>query len=421
MKLITLKKLRKEKKRQKEDIELIASENYVSKNVLKALGSIATNKYAEGYPWKRYYWGCEYIDEIEILAQNLAKEIFDTDYEVNVQPHSWSSANMWVYLAVKTLLKKEKIKVLWMSLDAWWHLTHWAFPSFSWKKYWFFDSVSYWINKLGFLDYDEIEKIAIKEKPDLIIAGASAYSRTIDFNKFREIADKVGAYFLVDMAHIAGLIVAKEHSSPFWLADFITTTTHKTLRGPRGWLIFSKSKELSKFINSAIFPWIQGWPLENVIAAKAVCFEEAKTDSFKQYIKSVKENIKIFEKELKKENIDLVSNGTDNHLLLVDLRSLWISGKEAEDLLSLINVTVNKNSVPGDTNPTNPSWIRIGTPAITSRGINKEESKKIIKNIIKALKIFTNEKNIKTRRKKLKEIKKDNLNIIKNKTIFPEI
>ena len=378
--------IKQEEKRQINGVELIASENYVSKDVLKAQGSILTNKYAEWYPTKRYYWGCQNVDKIEQITIDLAQKLFKTDYKVNVQPHSWSSANMWVYLSALS----QWDTVLWMNLASGWHLTHWSFPSFSGKKYWFYNSISYWIDEKWLIDYKEIEKLAIEHKPKLIIAWASAYSRKIDWNKFRKIADKVGAYLLVDMAHIAWLIAVWEHKSPFWIADFITTTTHKTLRWPRWWMIFSKTEELWKKVNSAIFPWIQWWPLEHIIAAKWVCFAEALTKDYKTYIKQVVKNAKKFEEILwtavfninwKDKKIKIVSWWTDNHLLLLDFSELWISWTEVEELLERVWITTNKNTVPWDIKPTNPSGIRIGTPAITSRWL-KEWDIAVIANII---------------------------------------
>ena len=429
--------IEQEKQRQIEHIELIASENYVSKDVLKAQGSILTNKYAEGYPNKRYYGWCENVDKIESLAISLAKKLFSTDYEVNVQPHSWSSANMGVYLAVL----KPWDKILGLSLNSGWHLTHGSKPSFSGEKYGIFKSASYWVDENWLLDYENIRKIALKEKPQIIVAWASAYSRIIDWTKFREIADEVWAYLLVDMAHIAWLIATWLHPSPFGIADFVTTTTHKTLRWPRGWVIFSKNEELWKKVNSAIFPGIQGWPLEHVIAAKAVCFAEALTDSYKEYMKQVIKNAKTFEEEIKKvwyeingeiKRIKIVSWWTDNHLLLLDFRELWISWTEVENLLADINVTVNKNTVPGDEKPWNPSWIRIWTPAITSRWVKEWEIAAItewITDIIRSY-IYDNSKKERSWKEEkepwtLDEEKlywKEKMSyLMKDKTIYPEV
>jgi len=417
------KTIKEEEKRQTEGVELIASENYVSKNVLKATWSILTNKYAEGYSWKRYYGGCNNIDEIESLAIELAQKLFKTDYKVNVQPHSWSSANMWVYFSVL----KPWDTIMWLELVSWWHLTHGAKPSFSGEKFWIFNSVSYWTDENGLLDYDAIEELALDIKPQMIVAGASAYAREIDFKRFKKIADKVGAYLLVDMAHIAWLVATWQHCSPFWIADFITTTTHKTLRGPRWWMIFSKTEELAKKVNSAIFPWIQGGPLEHIIAAKAVCFAEALDDSFIYYQKQVIKNAKKFEEIFKEKKINvkgkeksikIVTNWTDNHLLLLDFTELWISGKEVSELLEKINITTNMNTVPWDTTPFNPSWIRIWTPAITSRWIKEDWIEKIANSMISIIESYINnnenilEENINIHRNKM-------INLVKDLTIYP--
>ena len=382
-----------ETERQSNWVELIASENYVSKNILKMLGSTLTNKYAEWYPGKRYYWGCENIDKIEQTTIELAQELFKTDYKVNVQPHSWSSANMAVYFSVL----KPWDSILWLSLNAWWHLTHWSKPSFSWEKFWIFNSFSYWIKNDWTFDFEEIRNIALKEKPKMIVAWASAYSRIIDWSKFKKIADEIWAYLLVDMAHIAWLISSDLHVSPFWIADFVTTTTHKTLRWPRGWMIFSKDEKLWKLIDSAIFPWIQWWPKENVIWAKWICFAEALTNDYKNYMKQVVLNAKTFENSFKKaifeldwqkKKIKMVWNWTDNHLLLLDFTELWLSWKEVENLLAKINITTNKNSVPWDLKPWKPSWIRIWTPAITSRGIKEQWIKLIAEAIIEIIRSY---------------------------------
>ena len=446
-KSIIFKHLEAEVERQTNNIELIASENYVSKNILSISGSELTNKYAEGYAGKRYYGGCEFIDKIELETIRLWKELFKTDYELNVQPHCWSAANMWVYLAVHNLLKeKEKakikkefketwnkiklevknVKVLGMSLDAGWHLTHWAFPSFSGKKFWFFDSYKYEIDESGNIDYDKLEEQAIELKPNLIIAWASAYSRIIDFNRFSKIAKKVWAYLLVDIAHIAWLIATWNHPTPFWLADFVTSTTHKTLRGPRGWIIFSKTENLWASINSIVFPWLQGGPLEHIIGAKWICFYEALKPAFTDYINQVLINNKIFEKELKKEIIDwkkinIVSWGTDNHLMLLGFKEFWLKGKEVADMLEAVNITVNKNSIPWDEKPQNPSWIRIGTPAITSRGL-VEKDMEVIANSIKAVIILLYKKREgKILNDSLLNIKETNLQLVKWKSIYPQI
>jgi len=414
-----------EKERQINWIELIASENYVSKNVLLVQGSILTNKYAEWYSWKRYYGWCKNVDKIESLAIKLAKDLFNTDYEVNVQPHSWSSANMAVYFSVL----RPWDKILGLSLNSGWHLTHWSKPSFSWEKFGIFNSLSYGIKKNWDFDFDEIEKIAIESKPKMIVAWASAYARTINWKRFKDIADKVWAYLLVDMAHVAWLIAAWEHCSPFWIADFVTTTTHKTLRGPRGWMIFSKTEELWKLVNSTIFPWIQGWPLEHVIAAKAICFAEALTNNYKTYIQQVIKNAKTFENEFKKskflinweiKKIKMVWNWTDNHLLLLDFTDLWISWKEVEELLESIDITTNKNTVPWDLKSWQPSWIRIGTPAITSRWIKEKWIKVISNSIIEIIKSYIDNKD--NNNLLLKDVKfhKEKMNkLVNNLSIFP--
>ena len=367
-------------KRQKNNIELIASENYVSKDVMRLQGSIFTNKYAEGYSSKRYYGGCEYIDMVEDLAIKYLQEIFECKY-ANVQPHSGSSANMAVYRA---LLNKGD-KVMGMNLSHGGHLTHGHSLNFSGQDY---EIISYDVDsKTETINYDELEKIVIEEKPRMIIAGASAYSRIIDFKRFREIADKVGAYLMVDMAHIAGLVAAKLHPNPVPYADVITSTTHKTLRGPRGGIILTNDEEIAKKINKVIFPGIQGGPLMHVIAAKAQCFYEAKQEDFIEYQKQVLKNIKVLSDELQKEGFRVVSGGTDNHLILVDVKGkLGITGKEAEKALDKINITVNKNTIPNDTeSPMKTSGIRIGSPAMTTRGFKEKEFKQIAKIISKCL------------------------------------
>ena len=359
----------KEEKRQSENIELIASENFVSPAVLEAVGSILTNKYAEGYPSARYYGGCENIDEIEKLAISRAKELFGAEH-VNVQPHSGSQANMAVYMSVLN----PGDTVLGMDLSNGGHLTHGSKVNFSGKLYNF---VSYGINDDGYIDYDDVLKKAMEYKPKMIVAGASAYPRIIDFAKFREIADKTEAYLMVDMAHIAGLVCTGEHMSPVPYADFVTTTTHKTLRGPRSGLILCKEK-YAKAIDKTIFPGIQGGPLEHVIAGKAVCFGEALKPEFKEYQKQIIKNAKVLSEELVKLGFNLVSGGTDNHLMLIDLRNKGITGKELEERLDDIGITTNKNSVPFDTEkPMVTSGIRIGTPAVTTRGFKEEEMVKI--------------------------------------------
>lgn len=357
--------IKKEKKRQENNIELIASENFVSKAVMEAVGSCLTNKYAEGYSNKRYYGGCEYIDEIETLAIERAKTLFKAEY-VNVQPHSGSQANMAVYMAILEVGDT----VLGMDLSNGGHLTHGSKVNFSGKLYNF---ISYGVDDNGYINYDDVEAKAIKHNPKLILAGASAYPRKIDFKRFKEIADKIGAYFMVDMAHIAGLVCTGEHSSPVPYADFVTTTTHKTLRGPRSGMIICK-KEYAKKIDSAIFPGIQGGPLEHVIAGKAVCFKEALKPEFKQYAHQVVLNANVLAKELIKYGFNLVSGGTDNHLILIDLRNKKITGKKATELLDFVSITVNKNSVPNDVEKAYiTSGIRIGTAAVTTKGLKEQD------------------------------------------------
>ncbi len=392
---ILLKALNDEKKRQKHNIELIASENFVSKDILKLQGSILTNKYAEGYPGKRYYGGCEYIDIFEIKAIEYATKLFNCKY-ANVQPHSGSSANMAVY---KALLNPGD-KVMGMALSEGGHLTHGYKINFSGIEY---ESISYGLNKeTERIDYDALIELAKKEKPKMIIAGASAYSRTIDFKKFREAADSCGAYLMVDMAHIAGLVAAGLHPSPFPYADVVTTTTHKTLRGPRGGMILTNNEEIAKKIDKIIFPGIQGGPLMHVIGAKAECFYEALQPEFKEYQKRVLKNIKVLAKKLEEEGFRIVSGGTDNHLILVDVKSsLGITGKEAEKILDSINITCNKNTIPNDTeSPFKTSGIRLGSPAMTTRGFNELEFEKVGRIIAEALK-NRNDNN------KLKELKKE--------------
>lgn len=396
---ILLKALNDERKRQKHNIELIASENFVSKDVLKLQGSILTNKYAEGYPGKRYYGGCEYIDVFETKAIEYATKLFNCQY-ANVQPHSGSSANMAVY---KALLKPGD-KVMGMALSEGGHLTHGYKINFSGIEY---ESISYGLNpKTEMLDYDAIIEQAKKEKPKMIIAGASAYSRTIDFEKFREAADTCGAYLMVDMAHIAGLVAAGLHPSPFPYADVVTTTTHKTLRGPRGGMILTNDEELAKKIDKIIFPGIQGGPLMHVIGAKAECFYEALQPEFKEYQKRVIKNIKALAKKLEQEGFRIVSGGTDNHLILVDIKSsIGITGKEAEKILDSINITCNKNTIPNDTeSPFKTSGIRLGSPAMTTRGFNEKEFEEVGEIISEALKNRTNPKKLKELKKKVIEL-----------------
>lgn len=360
--------IEKEKRRQQETIELIASENFVSEDVLKAQGSILTNKYAEGYPKKRYYGGCQFVDEIEKLACFYAKKLFNVKF-ANVQPHSGSSANMAVY---RTLLKKGD-KVLGMNLSSGGHLTHGSNLSFSGMDYKF---INYDVDKkTNQINYDEVRKIAIKEKPKLIIAGTSSYSRKIDFAEFKDIASSIGAYLMVDMAHIAGLVAAGLHQNPCLYADVVTSTTHKTLRGPRGGLILTNNEELAKKIDKMVFPGIQGGPLMHVIAAKAVCFKEALSPSFVTYQKQVIKNAKILSDVLKMEGFKIVTNGTDNHLMLVDVKkSVNMTGKEAETILDSIGITCNKNMIPYDvTTPFITSGIRLGTAAMTTRGFKEQD------------------------------------------------
>jgi len=358
-----------ERVRQEEHIELIASENYTSPRVMEAQGSQLTNKYAEGYPGKRYYGGCEYVDVVEQLAIDRAKELFGAGY-ANVQPHSGSQANAAVYMA----LCKPGDKVLGMSLAHGGHLTHGAAVSFSGRIY---DAVQYGLNpETGEIDYDEVERLALEHKPKMVVAGFSAYSRVVDWQRFREIADKVGAYLFVDMAHIAGLIAAGVYPSPVGIADVVTTTTHKTLRGPRGGLILAKEdEELNKKLNFAVFPESQGGPLMHVIAAKAVCFKEAMSDEYKAYQTQVVKNAQAMADKFIERGINIVSGGTDDHLFLVDLIGKEYTGKDADAALGEANITVNKNAVPND--PRSPfvtSGLRIGTPAITSRGFTETES-----------------------------------------------
>ena len=378
--------LRKERVRQEANIELIASENYVSNDILKLQGSILTNKYAEGYPNKRYYGGCEFIDIFEDTAREYAKELFGAKF-ANVQPHSGSSANMAVYRA----LLHHGDKVMGMNLSNGGHLTHGHKMSFSGMDY---EIVDYDVDpETEMIDYDALREKAKREKPKMIIAGASAYSRTIDFEKFREIADEVGAYLFVDMAHIAGLVAAGLHPSPVPFADVVTTTTHKTLRGPRGGLILTNNEEIAKKIDKTVFPGIQGGPLMHVIAAKAQCFYEALQPGFKDYQKQVLKNIIALSETLKEEGFHVVSNGTDNHLILVDVKSACgINGKDAQNLLDKIHITVNKNTIPGDTeSPALTSGIRLGSPAMTTRGLKEDDFVRIGTIIAQALKNHDNE------------------------------
>ncbi len=361
-----------ELKRQKRNIELIASENIVSEGVLAAAGTILTNKYAEGYPAHRYYGGCEVVDKVESLAIERLCKIYGAEY-ANVQPHSGAQANLAVYFA----LIKPGDTVLGMNLAHGGHLSHGSPVNISGK---YFNIVPYGVDdETGMIDYDKMRAIALECKPKLIVAGASAYSRTIDFAKFREVADEVGAYLMVDMAHIAGLVAAGLHPSPVPYADVVTTTTHKTLRGPRGGLILCK-EELAKQIDKAVFPGTQGGPLMHIIAAKAVAFGEALTDEFKEYQKQIVKNATVLCEALKEEGFNVVSNGTDNHLMLIDLCPFDITGKEMEHRLDEVHITVNKNAIPNDKqSPFVTSGIRVGAPAVTSRGFKEEEMKKIAK------------------------------------------
>lgn len=368
-----------EKKRQQANIELIASENIVSEAVMEAQGSVLTNKYAEGYPGKRYYGGCEHVDVVEDIARDRVKEIFGAEF-ANVQPHSGAQANMAVYFTVL----EPGDTVLGMNLSHGGHLTHGSPVNFSGIQYKF---VEYGVTKdTNVIDYEDVRAKALEHKPKLIVAGASAYPREIDFKKFREIANEVGAYFMVDMAHIAGLVAAGEHQSPVPYADFVTSTTHKTLRGPRGGLILT-SEEWGKKIDKSVFPGIQGGPLMHVIAAKAVAFGEALQPEFKQYAKQIKANAKVLAETLLSEGLELVSGGTDNHLLLVNVKSVGLTGKVAEHLLDEVGITANKNTIPYDEEkPFVTSGIRLGTAAVTSRGFKEEDLKEVGLIIAKLLK-----------------------------------
>ena len=369
-----------ELERQRTHIELIASENFVSKAVLEAQGSIMTNKYAEGYSGKRYYGGCEYVDIAENIAIERACKLFGCKY-ANVQPHSGSQANMGAYGAIL----QPGDKILGMSLDAGGHLTHGYDKNFSGKIY---QAFSYGLDENGYIDYDDVLKKALEIKPKVIVAGASAYSRIIDFKKFREIADEVGAYLMVDMAHIAGLVASGLHPSPFPYADIVTTTTHKTLRGPRGGMILTNNDEIAKKVNSYVFPGIQGGPLMHIIAAKAVALKEALQPSFKEYAKQIIVNCQVLAKELQNYGFKLVSGGTDNHLILVDVyNSVGVTGKKAETILHSVNITCNKNAIPHDTlKPTITSGIRLGTAAITTRGFKEDDVVLVAKFINDSLK-----------------------------------
>lgn len=372
--------IKKEEHRQQETIELIASENIVSKEVREAQGSVLTNKYAEGYPGKRYYGGCQYIDQVEQLAIDYAKKLFGAEY-ANVQAHSGSQANMAVYQA----LLKPGDKILGMGMDAGGHLTHGAKVNFSGKVY---ESYSYGLNPATEeLDFDQIEQLALEINPRLIVAGASAYSKIIDWQKFRKIADEVGAYLMVDMAHIAGLVATGAHPNPVPVADVVTTTTHKTLRGPRGGMILSKSPEIGKKINSALFPGTQGGPLEHVIAGKAQAFYEDLQPQFTDYINQVVKNAAAMADEFNKSaTIRVVSGGTENHLLVIDITKTGITGKDAQDLLDEVHITTNKESIPNDQrSPFVTSGLRIGTPAVTSRGFKEADVRQVADLIIQLL------------------------------------
>lgn len=398
--------LTNELKREQSNVELIASENFVSKEVLLVQGSILTNKYAEGYPNKRYYGGCKYIDQIETLAIERLKKLFNCKF-ANVQPHSGSSANM---AAIRSLINKGD-KILGMSLDAGGHLTHGYKLSFSGQDY---ISYTYGVDKeTGLIDYDEVLRIAKEVKPQLIICGASAYPREIDFKKFREIADEVGAYLMADIAHIAGLVATNYHNSPIPYCDVVTSTTHKTLRGPRGGIIMTNNEELAKKIDKNVFPGVQGGPLMHVIGAKAIAFKEDLDPSYKEYIHQVILNAKAMADEFIKMGYKVVSNGTDNHLFLVDVKkSVNLTGKEVENLLEKVNITLNKNSIPHDElPPLQTSGIRIGTPAMTTRGFKEQEFIYIARLIDEAIKNKDNEE-------VLKRIKKDVINLTSKFVIY---
>lgn len=370
--------------RQRRNLELIASENIVSEPVMMAMGTVLTNKYAEGYPGKRYYGGCEDVDIVENIAIERARKLFGCDY-ANVQPHSGAQANMAAFVA----MVQPGDTVMGMNLNHGGHLTHGSPVNFSGL---YFNIVPYGVNDEGFIDYDEMERIAVENKPKLIIAGASAYGRTIDFKRFREVADKVGAYLMVDMAHIAGLVAAGLHPSPIPYADVVTTTTHKTLRGPRGGMILANKEAAEKFnFNKAIFPGTQGGPLEHVIAGKAVCFGEALKPEFKEYQEQVVKNAKALAAALVKQGFNILTGGTDNHLMLIDLRGMEVTGKELQNRCDEVYLTLNKNAVPND--PRSPfvtSGVRVGTPAVTSRGLKEEDMEKIAECIWLAATDFEN-------------------------------
>ncbi|MBU1205081.1 MAG: serine hydroxymethyltransferase [Nanoarchaeota archaeon] len=413
--------VKKELKRQRESVELIASENFVSIPVLEAMGTWLTNKYSEGYPHKRYYGGNQFIDISEDLAIGRAKLLFDAEH-ANVQPHAGSQANMEVYFALLNL----KDKILGMKLDHGGHLTHGSPVNFSGK---FYNFVSYGISKeTERLDMDEVRKIALKEKPKMILAGYSAYPRNLDFREFREIADEVGAYLMADVAHFAGIIAARKHMMPFPYCDVVTTTTHKTLRGPRGAIILSMNedrlkqkyhpdskKNMARMIDSAVFPGMQGGPLDHMIAAKAVAFGEALKPEFKDYIEQVLKNAKALAEGLIDNGFKLISDGTDNHLMLIDLTNKGVAGKQAETALDEAGITCNKNMVPFDTrSPFDPSGIRIGTPAITTRGF-KEDDMKIIADLMNKVIENINKKNVR------ENVRQDILNLCKKYPLYSEI
>ena len=394
-----------EAKRQEEGIELIASENFVSKAVMEAAGSVFTNKYAEGYPGKRYYGGCVNADVVESLAIERLKEMFGAKY-ANVQPHSGSQANMGVYVS----LLEAGDKILGMGLSSGGHLTHGYKINFSGKNY---VGIEYGLNaETELIDFEQVRALALEHKPKIIVAGASAYSRIIDFKKFREIADEIGAYLMVDMAHIAGLVAAGEHPNPIEYADVVTSTTHKTLRGPRGGIILTNNEEIAKKIDKTIFPGIQGGPLVHIIAAKAVAFKEALQPEYKEYQKQVRKNAKAMADELVKGGLRIVSGGTDNHLMLVDLRQKNVTGKVAEEALEKAGITCNKNAIPND--PEKPfitSGVRLGTPAITARGMKEDEARKIARMIIKVLENINDEE-------KIAEVKKEVIELTKKFPLY---
>ena len=402
--------IRDEFTRQQEHIELIASENIVSKAVLEAQGSVLTNKYAEGYPGKRYYGGCEHVDVSENIAIERAKKLFDCKF-ANVQPHSGAQANGAVYLA----LLKPGDTTLAMSLNSGGHLTHGAKPAQSGK---WFNALHYEVDKeTGLIDYNAVEKLAIENKPKLIIAGGSAYSRIIDFKRFREICDKVGAFLLVDMAHFSGLVAGGAYPNPTKYADVVTSTTHKVLRGPRGGIILTNNEELIKKFNSAIFPGLQGGPLMHVIAAKAVCFKEALSEDFREYTKNVINNAKVLSNNLMKKGFEIFSGGTDTHLMLIDLRSFNVTGKDAQASLGRANITCNKNGIPFDSeSPMITSGIRLGTPACTTRGFGEQEFKQIAELIYKVIKGLSENKSDNSRIEK--EVKKEIIDLCASFPIY---